>query len=211
MLYWNTVAPLLESVLKDLMQQDEFKNFRLVGGTALSLHLGHRMSIDIDLFTDQEYGTVNFEALENYLSNKYSYFDKSNHGLIGMGCSYLLGNSEEDNLKLDIYYTDPFIQEPHIEEDIRLATVEEIAAMKMDVIQRGGRKKDFWDLHEILESYSIPDLIKLHEQRYPYSHDRAEILLQLTNFENADSEFDPICLKRKVWELIKYEILQAVW
>lgn len=210
MLYWNTVAPLLESVLKDLMQQNEFKDFRLVGGTALSLHLGHRMSIDIDLFTDQEYGTVNFEALENYLSNKYSYFDKSNHRLIGMGCSYLLGGSEEDNLKLDIYYTDPFIQAPHIEEGIRLATVEEIAAMKMDVIQRGGRKKDFWDLHEILESYSISDLITLHEQRYPYSHDRAEILFQLTNFENADSEFDPICLKSKVWELIKYEILQAV-
>jgi len=84
MLYWNTVAPLLESVLKDLMQQNEFKNFRLVGGTALSLHLGHRMSIDIDLFTDQEYRTVNFEVLENHLSNKYAYFNKSNGGLIGI-------------------------------------------------------------------------------------------------------------------------------
>lgn len=122
---------------------------------------------------------------------------------------YLLGNSEEDNLKLDIYYTNSFIQEPHIEDGIRLATVEEIAAMKMDVIQRGGRKKDFWDVHEILENYSIPELIALHEQRYPYSHDPKEILFQLTNFKTADNEFDPICLKGKVWELIKYEILQA--
>lgn len=122
---------------------------------------------------------------------------------------YLLGNSEEDNLKLDIYYTNSFIQELHIEDGIRLATVEEIAAMKMDVIQRGGRKKDFWDVHEILENYSIPELIALHEQRYPYSHDPKEILFQLTNFKTADNEFDPICLKGKVWELIKYEILQA--
>jgi predicted nucleotidyltransferase len=143
MLYWNTVAPLLESVLKDLMQQDEFKNFRLVGGTALSLHLGHRMSIDIDLFTDQEYRTVNFEVLENHLSNKYAYFNKSNYGLIGMGCSYLLGNSEEDNLKLDIYYTNSFIQEPHIEDGIRLATVEEIAAMKNGCNTTGRQEKRF--------------------------------------------------------------------
>ncbi|MET6999457.1 nucleotidyl transferase AbiEii/AbiGii toxin family protein [Chitinophaga defluvii] len=55
-------------MLKDLMQHEEFKNFRLVGGTALSLHLGHRMSIDIDLFTDQEYKIVDFAVLENYLS-----------------------------------------------------------------------------------------------------------------------------------------------
>ncbi|MDQ0110503.1 hypothetical protein J2T02_005655, partial [Chitinophaga terrae (ex Kim and Jung 2007)] len=55
-----------------------------IGGTALSLHLGHRMSIDIDLFTDQEYRTVNFEVLENHLSNKYAYFNKSNGGLIGI-------------------------------------------------------------------------------------------------------------------------------
>lgn len=210
MLYWNTVSPLLEAALKDLMQQPVFNPFRLVGGTALSLHLGHRMSIDIDLFTDAPYDSINFEELETYLADNYGYVDRSNQGLIGMGCSYLIGKSKSESMKLDMYYTDPFIQPPLLEDGIRLATVEEIAAMKMDVIARGGRKKDFWDLHEMLSSYSISDLMALHEQRHPYTHNKAELRKQLASFDNADNDFDPICLKNKIWELIKYEILQAV-
>lgn len=49
------------------MVADVFSDFRLVGGTALSLLRGHRMSIDIDLFTDAEYGTINFEAIDLFL------------------------------------------------------------------------------------------------------------------------------------------------
>ena len=52
MLYWNTVSALLKDSLLLLMQAEELNEFRLVGGTALSLQLGHRMSVDIDLFTD---------------------------------------------------------------------------------------------------------------------------------------------------------------
>ncbi len=54
MLNYNTVTPLLRSILETLMQADVFNDFRLVGGTALSLYRGHRMSVDIDLFTDAE-------------------------------------------------------------------------------------------------------------------------------------------------------------
>jgi hypothetical protein len=57
MLYWNTVTGLLKETLLELMQATEFKDFRLVGGTALSLKFGHRMSDDIDLFTDAHYGS----------------------------------------------------------------------------------------------------------------------------------------------------------
>lgn len=210
MLYWNTVSPLLRSVLEDLMQQPAFDHFRLVGGTALSLHLGHRMSIDIDLFTDEPYGTIDFQPLESYLSANYGYFYKSAHGLVGMGQSYLIGNNIDNNIKLDTYYTDPFIQPAHIEDGIRLATVEEVAAMKIDVIHRGGRKKDFWDLDEIMETHSIDDLLALHNQRHSWTHNPEEILQQLVNFDKADSDFEPICLKEKRWELIRYRLVEAV-
>lgn len=75
--------------------------------------------------------------------------------------------------------------------------------MKMDVIQRGGRKKDFWDLHELLDKYTIDEMVSLHLERYPYSHNRIQILANLTNFENADHDFDPICYRGKYWEFIK--------
>ncbi|WP_344849038.1 nucleotidyl transferase AbiEii/AbiGii toxin family protein [Pedobacter jeongneungensis] len=49
-MYWNTVNQLLKNTLLELMQAPELAAFRLVGGTALSLYLGHRLSVDIDLF-----------------------------------------------------------------------------------------------------------------------------------------------------------------
>lgn len=212
MLYWNTVSDLLKSALLDLMQQPEFAPFRLVGGTALNLHLGHRMSVDIDLFTDAPYGSIDFLEQEAYLKQHYSYYWKSTHGMSGaLGGSYLIGKTEEDSLKLDLYYSmDPFIQPAHEEDGLRLATVEEIAAMKMDVVHRGGRKKDFWDLDEILESYSLADLIALHKIRHEYTHNTTEILEQLTNFSQADTDFDPDCKKGKVWELVKYYMMEKV-
>ena len=60
----QTVKPILRSTLERLMEIDEFKPFRLVGGTSLSLRYGHRMSDDIDLFTDAEYGSLDFQLLQ---------------------------------------------------------------------------------------------------------------------------------------------------
>ena len=63
-IYLNTVSNLLWNTLKQLMLIEEFNNFRIVGGTCLSLQLGHRESIDIDLFTDADYGSIDFAKLE---------------------------------------------------------------------------------------------------------------------------------------------------
>ncbi|WP_348811294.1 nucleotidyl transferase AbiEii/AbiGii toxin family protein [Flavobacterium maritimum] len=49
MLHYNTLTPLLRKILEHLLLADVFADFRLVGGTALSLLIGHRMSIDIDI------------------------------------------------------------------------------------------------------------------------------------------------------------------
>ena len=80
------------------MSQPIFSSFRLVGGTALSLQVGHRMSVDIDLFTDAEYGSFDFKLIEEYLKRKYAYFSTSGVAVIGMGTSYFVGNSSENSL-----------------------------------------------------------------------------------------------------------------
>lgn len=210
MLYYNTVNELLRNTLLTLMKADEFASFRLVGGTALSLHLGHRESIDIDLFSDATYGSIDFDAINQYLYDTFSYVDYLSNVAPAMGRSYTIGNDRNDAVKLDVFYTDPFIQDVIEDDEIRLATAEEIIAMKIDVIQRGGRKKDFWDLHELLDQYSINQMIDLHELRYPYSHDRALILANLVNFENADNDFAPICFRGKYWEFIKADFEDLV-
>lgn len=205
-LHYQTVMPFLLSTLRDLMQAQELKLFRLVGGTSLSLQIGHRQSVDIDLFTDAEYGSVDFSVIDQYLSRNFIYIDSINTGIIGMGKSYFIGESTQQCTKLDIFYTDHFIRPVLTIDGLRLADLEEITAMKIDVIARGGRKKDFWDIRELLETFTIGQMLKLHQERYPYSHNRGEVIKQLVQFEDADNDFDPICLKHKYWELIKLDI-----
>ncbi|WP_339656788.1 nucleotidyl transferase AbiEii/AbiGii toxin family protein [Flavobacterium frigidarium] len=200
--HYSTVNDLLKNSLVKLMKSDVFNDFRLVGGTALSLQIGHRESIDIDLFSDSEYGALDFNSIENYLQENFQYVDFLNT-IPAMGKSYFIGENKENTVKLDIYYTDTYIQ-PYVEIDgIRMATIEEIIAMKIDVVQRGGRKKDFWDLHDLLESYDISQMLDLHKQRYPYTHDRELIIQNFTSFQQADLDFNPICFKGKYWEFIK--------
>jgi hypothetical protein len=211
MLYWNTVNNLLKDSLLTLMKAEELREFRLVGGTGLSLHLGHRMSVDIDLFTDASYGSVDFDAIESFLKSHFAHVDGEFGGNPGMGKSYLIGTDAENVVKLDLYYTmDPFFQQLVLEDGIRLATIEEIIAMKVDVVQRGGRKKDFWDLHELLSAYNINSMIDLHRQRFEWTHDEALIQYNFTNFADADNDLDPICLKNKQWIFVKEDFADAV-
>jgi predicted nucleotidyltransferase len=209
-LLWDAVAPLLKTTLTKIMVDGPFQQFRLVGGTSLSLQLGHRISVDIDLFTDVSYGSVDFSAIDNFLRESFAYVSESQTGVVGMGTSYLVGDDVNETVKLDLYYTDTFMQSALVIGPYRLATIEEIIAMKMDIIQRGARKKDFWDLHELLDKYSPNQMIELHKTSYPYNHEESEIRTNFTDFTIADDDFDPICLKGKYWELIKLDIIQAL-
>ena len=72
-LHNETVSPQLTRCLKKIMQSDIFKDFNLVGGTCLSLQLGHRRSIDIDLFTAIDYGSMNTTAMKVFLQENFPY------------------------------------------------------------------------------------------------------------------------------------------
>jgi predicted nucleotidyltransferase component of viral defense system len=208
-MYWNTVKPLLKEVLIDLMKEDLFSPFRLVGGTALSLQIGHRMSVDIDLFTNAIYATIDFEEIKSFLEYKYDYCSYRNIEKVGMGTYFEVGNSKSDFVKVDIYYTDDFIFEELIEDGIRMASQNEIIAMKLEVINQNGRKKDFWDLHYYLDKMTIDEMISFYEKRYPYN-DYSNLKSQFLNFENADEDFNPICLMNKSWENIKLDFLEKL-
>jgi hypothetical protein len=204
-LHKNTVSDNLWASLNKLMKIEELKNFRLVGGTSLSLQIGHRMSVDIDLFTDAAYDSIDFDRIDKVICSTFPTVEMGYGGNNSMGKSYFVGTSKEDLVKLDIFYTDSFVFPLLIEQDIRFARLEEIAAMKLEVIGNNGRKKDFWDLHELMDYFSLNQMIEFYEKRYPYSLTKKEIISQLTFFDNADEDFDPICLRNKYWELIKLD------
>lgn len=188
----------------------EFESFRLVGGTALRLYYGHRMSVDIDLFSDADYGSLDFNAIDVYLRAHYFYVDSMDIAPIGMGKSYYVGRSIDESVKLDLYYTDDFIDEVQVFDTLRLASKAEITAMKLDVVQRTGRKKDFWDIDRLKDDFTISDMFALHEKRYPYTHERELLIEKFTDFTQADDDFEPLCLRGRHWELIKLNMIEFI-
>jgi len=209
-LHYETISPILKEILEQLMSETVFVPFRLVGGTNLSLRYGHRKSVDIGLFTDAEYGSLDFESFENWLQSHFEYYvcpDKTS--IVGFGRSYYIGSSADESIKLDLMYTDPFLEPAEVIDGIRLASVQDIIAMKMNVVSRGGRKKDFWDLHLLLNKYSLAEMFSIHAARYEWEHDDADLLQKWTDFSVADKDFDPICLLGKNWDDIKLDIIET--
>ena len=209
-LYYNTISELLLDSLKTLMNEPALNQFRLVGGTSLSLQLGHRKSIDIDLFTDILYGTMDTEKIANALQRTFNYVD----GLEGLkdrapGYSLICGDSPDKAIKLDLFYTNDFIFPPTIIDNIRMASIEEIAAMKMLAIVTGERKKDYWDIHELLEHFSLENMIEWGINRHPYEISRDEILNKLANASNIDDSTPIYCLRGKYWEFVAEDLEEA--
>ncbi len=194
---------MLWEVLTKLMTIEELNTFRLVGGTSLSLLFGHRISVDIDLFTDTEYNTIDFDAIDKIFSDSFNYVEIVIGGDNSIGRSYYIGSNENNIIKTDLFCTDTFVF-PVIEMNgLRLVRTEEIIA-------QGGRKKDFWDMHELMEKFSWNDMLDIYQKRCPYNYSREEIITKLTDFTEADFDFDPHCLKNKYWELTKLDIEESI-
>lgn len=158
MLHKETVEAATLDLIYRLMADDDLKEFNLVGGTALALLVGHRISIDIDLFTNSPFDA---EKLGSLLSAKYRVENlETDKNTI---------NCFIDDIKVDcIAHCYPWIKPAMITEDIRLASIEDIAAMKFNaIVQNGSRIKDFMDVYVMLEQKSLAELLSCYEQKYP--------------------------------------------
>lgn len=209
-LHYNTISPILTDALTKLMQEKAFDDFRLVGGTALALQLGHRVSVDIDLFTDVEYGAMNLQELADSIQRVFPYFEgleklKTN----APGYTLYCGENDLEVVKLDLFYTDPFLFPPIIDGQLRIADTRDIAAMKILAISNASRGKDYWDLHELLNQFSLNEMISFAVERFPYTIDRNEIISKLISI--PIKMFDPsiVSLKGDFWEFVVEDIQEA--
>lgn len=200
MLHYETVSPGLTNVLKQLMQLEELNSFRLVGGTSLALQLGHRKSIDIDLFTNKALDTA---RLQNKLQNHFNSFIISWINQNGFSCII-------NGIKTDIFnWNTPFIM-PAVEEDnVRLMHKEEIAAMKFEAVTNRKDKKDFYDIAFLLKEYSFQYLLSICCEKYPF-FDKVMIIESLTTAKYADDSLDPLLLIDLKWSSAKTIITDAI-
>jgi len=149
MLEKNTVAPGVLELLKKLMKEEALTSFCLADGTALALQIGHRISIDIDLFSESPFNSLD---LSQILQANYGFLNT------GYGKNTLHGTIE--GIKIDILtHGYPYIRPWKLEEGIRMASIEDIIAMKLNaIIISGTRVKDFYDIAELSSRYSLKEM-----------------------------------------------------
>ena len=213
-LYYDTVSNPLLSILRRLMSSEVFKNFRLVGGTALALQRGHRRSVDIDLFTDLDYADMPIADMRNYLENEFPvHRGTESMNMPANGYHIFLSEGQEPPIKVDFFYTEPFIFPAIVEDGLRIADQREIAAMKLGVIgNQIYRQKDYWDIHDLLEDYSLSEMIQWALQRDPYSFTEDDIIKGLQQVDQVEeSPMGIVSLKPlSYWELKVLDLIEEM-
>jgi hypothetical protein len=172
---------------------------RLAGGTSLALQIGHRKSVDIDLF-----GTIRGDEYE--ISNALQKLGK----VTTIKKSANIGIYIINGIKADIVnYSYPWLQEAVVKDGLKLAGDKDIAAMKLAAITGRGTKKDFIDLFFLLKKYTLREMLNLYNKKY---EDGSELLVlkSLSYFLDAEKDEPPIMLQDINWDVIKSHILRQV-
>lgn len=196
MLYTQTVEPRTFALLKQLLDMPELASFSLVGGTALSLVFGHRISVDLDLFS---IGSVDQEqvlkGLQVQFGNSLDY--KGNYKQFGIFCFV-------ENVKVDLVpYRHPLIRPIQVIDGIRMFSLEDIAAMKIQAILGRGKKKDFWDIAELFKHFKLKEIIAFYKEKFPSQMLLISIPQALSYFDDADESEDPISINGMDWDAVK--------
>jgi hypothetical protein len=189
-------------LIKTLQQKEYLKGFYLVGGTALALHLNHRKSIDIDLFSN-----FNFDAsqlLEKLTTDfQFQLFLSSSNTLQGA----------IKKVKVDIMaHRYPLLHDPSSIDGIHTVSLEDIIAMKLNAISISGQRiKDFIDIYCLLDRYSIDDMIDFYQKKYNQKN-QLNVLKSLIYFDDVDNADWPMMVEPKnlKWAQVKKTLTQRV-
>jgi predicted nucleotidyltransferase component of viral defense system len=184
-------------LLKQLQQLPELSDTRLVGGTALALMRGHRKSVDLDLF-----GTLHCDAEQLRASigsiASLKTFRESAHIH-----QYII-----NGVKVDIVdYKYQWIDDITTEHGIRLAGLKDIAAMKVTAIVGRGTKKDFIDIANLLDTFTMAEILQFYSEKYA-DHSIFMAMKSLAYFADAEEDPMPEMLHRQTWEEVKRKIIR---
>ena len=198
MLHTETVIPGTLDILRKIQSLPSASSLRLVGGTALALHIGHRKSVDLDLFGSFD-ENMSFRSL--LLGAGYA-ADGSETGTVQ--------SLKVDGVKVDfVNYPYPWMYGAIAEDGIMLADIHDIAAMKLSAAANRGRKKDFIDIAFLLDAFSLEELFGLYQNKFSVS-EYSYALRGLTYFEDAEDDPMPDMLIPATWKDVKCKIESAV-
>jgi predicted nucleotidyltransferase component of viral defense system len=194
-MFTKTLLPDTLRAIKLVSGFSEIKQAYLAGGTALALQIGHRISVDLDFFTQQQ-----FNAAE--LSKKLGNHPKFKQAGTAQGTVW--GTIGETKFSI-FHYKYPLLEKSVTYEGLQLASLDDIAAMKIHAIEDRGTKRDFVDVYFLAKKYTLEDMLSFYQKKYSVLEDHLyAILRSLDYFEDAEKESDvPKMLVDVNWEEIK--------
>ncbi|MEX2029171.1 MAG: nucleotidyl transferase AbiEii/AbiGii toxin family protein [Candidatus Paceibacterota bacterium] len=184
----------------DLLK-DSVASFYLAGGTALALGLGHRISVDLDFFTQEQFSTQ--ELLRELSTKGRLEVDSQSKDTI---------NGSLNGVKISFFrLPDGLLFEAKKFQGVKIADERDIVAMKILAVSGRGSKKDFVDLYFLLRKYSLEDMLGFFHTKYAmYNYNTMHILKSLVYFGDAEVDSEPICLIPIDWLKLKKEIERKV-
>jgi Nucleotidyl transferase AbiEii toxin, Type IV TA system len=188
MLQTQTIETSTLDLLKSLMSRDYLDGFNLVGGTALALYLGHRKSMDIDLFSEFSFDVAQMIDKIQHDFPLQLYFTSANT---------IKGSINNTNVDI-IAHRYPSLSEVKVFDGIRISSEPDIIAMKLNAISISGqRSKDFIDIYFILEEhkYGVADMLKFYQTKYSQLGDM-HVLKSLIYFNDVDLSDWPVLIKK---------------
>lgn len=195
--HWNTVTPAMREIMSAFAETPLANEFYLAGGTALALQLGHRLSVDLDYFSQTQ---SDIPALAEPLRRALKDFapvpsDSSWGNLV-----FLAGD-----VRVGFYgYGYDLVRPLNQTEAGRLASMQDIALMKMDALLARASRKDFYDLYFIGKRISLREVFDLAPQKYPSVRDfEAQVVKHMVYFERAEQETPPQMIEALEWDAVK--------
>jgi len=191
-------------VLKALGPYMASKGFYLAGGTALSIHYGHRISLDLDWFTAQPFDDS--FLLAQALRNTGLDLD------IEQVSPGALHSSVQGVRVTFLQYQYPMLKSVQHWKDMHcdLASLEDLACMKLSAIAQRGARKDFCDLYALGEtSFSLQEMLGFYQKKFAI-RDIGSVLYGLAYFDDAENERMPRMLWNVNWRDIKKSVLEWV-
>lgn len=199
-MFEESLYPKTKQVLAKISENPVLKYFYMAGGTALALQLGHRKSIDLDFFSES------YPENDIIISNLKEMAPTVVQEVAGT-IDFII-----DDIKVSfLEYTYPLL-EPLVDyEGIKLASILDIACMKVSAISSRGSKKDFIDLYKVFEKYPLSEVLTSFEEKFQgVTYQTLHILKSLVYFDDAQKDPDPDYLAEIKWGDVKRAISREV-
>jgi len=162
----------------DKLDFDRENKIYLAGGTALALYLNHRTSVDLDFYTEKELDNNKILVkLQNTFSNLIVNLHQKNTLLLTV-------NNTDTSL---FYYPYRLIGNTETYKKIEIASIEDVAAMKVGALVQRGKRRDFVDLFYLLQRFSLDEVLKFTLKKFP-GYQEMLVLRALIFFEDAEDE-----------------------